>query len=331
MKPDRITRLLELLMMLQSDAAMDIHRIADELGISRRTVFRDLNVLKSVGVPFDVVSNQGYRISSVFFFPPTQLKASEAMGLMMLLKLAWNQKHHPFVAQAIKAIRKMLATAPPAVREVCSELIEDVSVFSPRLTLTDAQMNRVSAILHAIGEHRVIECICHGTTKKPQQLRIKPYHLSFSELSWYVIAENESDQFQTLSVSNLSDVKLTEDRFTPLENFSIAGYLGKAWRLLPEGTLYNIELVFSRTITPYVTSTQWHPSQQYRLLPDRSSIVTFEVDGLSEITHWIWGFGEQVTVKRPMELRNRITSMCRAILQQHKGRRDGEPPVAQAG
>lgn len=314
-KSERLVRLLELVTMFQSGVVPDVDTASEALGISRRTFFRDLNILKESGIPCYHDSTQGYRISSAFFMPPIQLQASEAIGLMLLLKLAWDQKHHPFIAQATAAIRKFLATAPLPIRDVCAELTNDISIFTPRLTVGDAQAERVSTLLHAIGERKIVECQHYGIADCPTRLEIKPYHLAFSDMSWHLIAHcGENLGVRTLRMSDLSGVRLLPRHYADQPAFDIQSYIGNAWRLMPEGKTYSIELLFDAAITPYITSVQWHPTQQHRVQPDGSCIMSFEIDGLSEITNWIWGYGIQVRVLKPAALRERIRQRCQDLL-----------------
>ena len=47
----------------------------------------------------------------------------------------------------------------------------------------------------------------------------------------------------------------------------------------------------------------WHKTQQTQRLSDKALLFTVQVDGLTEISRWILGFGDQVIVEEPVELR----------------------------
>ncbi len=66
----RICRLMLLMRMLQSGRCYSANELADELEVSRRTIFRDLAVLEATHIPyyFDE-QRRGYRISKDFRFP----------------------------------------------------------------------------------------------------------------------------------------------------------------------------------------------------------------------------------------------------------------------
>ena len=80
--------------------------------------------------------------------------------------------------------------------------------------------------------------------------------------------------------------------------------------MIPEGKLYNIRLRFAPKVARNVTEVQWHPTQQSKFNEDGSVDVEFRVDGLGEIIWWILGYGDQVEVIKPAELRRRIVEVA---------------------
>lgn len=81
----RLARLLRVMTLVRGRLARTAADLAGELGVSPRTVFRDLEALGLAGVPcrFDAEAG-GYRIDGDFFLPPVQLTLGEAMALSVL-------------------------------------------------------------------------------------------------------------------------------------------------------------------------------------------------------------------------------------------------------
>jgi len=48
---------------------------------------------------------------------------------------------------------------------------------------------------------------------------------------------------------------------------------------------------------------------------DGSALVEFRVDGLSEITWWVLGYGDQVRVLSPKNLRKRILEIAENVVK----------------
>ncbi len=86
MPAERIQRLLWLITLLQRNEPNTTESLMHELGVSWRTLFRDLQTLEEAGVPHRHDRAEGYRIDKAFYLPPINLTVSETLGLMLLGK-----------------------------------------------------------------------------------------------------------------------------------------------------------------------------------------------------------------------------------------------------
>lgn len=97
--------------------------------------------------------------------------------------------------------------------------------------------------------------------------------------------------------------------------FDIHEYLGRAWSMEPEGRIYNIKLRFLPETADEVAGVQWHSTQAVNRNDDGSATIQFRVDGLSEITWWILGFGDKVQVLAPAVLKKRIARIAKNVVK----------------
>ena len=115
MNVKRITRLLQLLQMLQSGSGRNADGLAADCGVSRRTVFRDLEALRVAGVPIaydDEVDR--YSIPGSYFLPPINFTAAEAMSLLALSGEMGRSDRLPFYEPAQAAALKLAGSLPGA-------------------------------------------------------------------------------------------------------------------------------------------------------------------------------------------------------------------------
>ena len=85
MKRTKVGRLISILTTIQSGQKFDADCLADMLDVSRRTIYRDLNELESVGVPYRFDGKDGcYKIDPDFFLKPLDLSLQEALSLLLL-------------------------------------------------------------------------------------------------------------------------------------------------------------------------------------------------------------------------------------------------------
>src|SRR5947209_4140244 len=117
----RSTRLLELLIVLQTRTRFTVAEMAAEFAVSRRTMLRDLQALSEMGVPLAASPGPGggYTLIRDRNLLPLSLSADEAIGVILSYEAFQQHAQSPFAVQSLSAITK-LRNAMPA--EVVREL-----------------------------------------------------------------------------------------------------------------------------------------------------------------------------------------------------------------
>jgi predicted DNA-binding transcriptional regulator YafY len=106
----RTSRLFELIRVLRARRMpVTAHYLARELGISQRSVYRDIETLRSLGAPLDGQAGVGYCLREGFFLPEFAFSSDELDAL--ILGLGWvRQRADPALAQCSEsALAKILS------------------------------------------------------------------------------------------------------------------------------------------------------------------------------------------------------------------------------
>jgi predicted DNA-binding transcriptional regulator YafY len=113
----KLARLLELIVLLHGGPSFSVEELSRTLGVSRRTLFRYLNVLSEASVPFyyDQLL-KGYRIRRDFFIAPPRLTADEALALYQGFELALKNGSHPKAREFAIAWSKVESQLPVSLR-----------------------------------------------------------------------------------------------------------------------------------------------------------------------------------------------------------------------
>ncbi len=318
MSRDRLSRLLQLITLLQSGQNRTAADLTDLLGVSRRTLFRDLKTLQDSGIPCYHEPNVGYRIARSFFLPPISLTVPETMGLLLLGKVAITQRGRGYAPQALSAIQKLITTVPGPMREACTELMSHVHIEPHAQAISEKEPAIYATLQECINEARPCDVTYQGPLdEEPMVIRLEPYLLHFSQRAWYVMGRTEMhDEVRVLKLARINEIKTVKARFDRPHNFLPKDKLGLAWQLIPEGKEYDVELLFTAKVAVNVTEVQWHSTQDATILDDGRARVKFRVDGLNEIAWWVCGYADQVEVKKPAKLRKMVQHMlARAALQ----------------
>ena len=75
---NRTERLFSLILLLQNRPSLTSRDLAEHVGVSRRTIFRDLRALSESGVPLTYAEKGGYEILEGYQLPPLMLSARQA-------------------------------------------------------------------------------------------------------------------------------------------------------------------------------------------------------------------------------------------------------------
>ena len=124
-----LARLLQLLMILQSERFPNARRLAEACEVSRRTIYRDLAILEAAGI--EVLyqpERQGYQLARNCWLQPTQLEDNEALALLIMSRMECAQAPFGLVRHAQSGLAKVVQSLPGDLRgriAISGELIAD--------------------------------------------------------------------------------------------------------------------------------------------------------------------------------------------------------------
>jgi len=318
MKSSRITRLMQILTTLQAGKRYAVGDLARLFGTSRRTIFRDLKELEDVGVPYHYDAQAGgYVIEPEFFLPPVDFTLQEAMSLLLLVHKSSGHIQVPFKRSALLAALKLENNLPAGIRKYCSDALRNISTKGGPQAPTDILDKTFAQLQTAIQKKRKVAMNYDSFFEQATiKVELCPYHLFYNNRAWYVIGHSsEHNSIRTFKLNRIRHLEITDECFTGGEKFDLYEYLGRAWSMIPEGRLYHVKLLFLPKVANNVAEVRWHSTQQVTHNLDGSATVEFRVDGLGEITWWVLGYGDQVQVLAPQELRDRIVEIAENMIR----------------
>ena len=123
-------RLLQLVNLLRNRrTVLTAQQLADEFGVSLRTIYRDIQKLESSGIPIEGEAGVGYRIHRSVNLPPLMFDADEVEALMLGVKMvkAWSDSQLSLAAQS--ALHKIVGALPSELKHIGDTLPFKVPVF----------------------------------------------------------------------------------------------------------------------------------------------------------------------------------------------------------
>src|SRR4051812_37180263 len=92
--------------------------LAAELGVSLRTVYRDIAMLAAEGAPIEGVAGLGYVLRQGFFLPPLMFSEDELDALILGLRMAAGRGDPGLEKAADDALAKIVAVLPAEREDV---------------------------------------------------------------------------------------------------------------------------------------------------------------------------------------------------------------------
>ena len=307
--------------MLQSGRGYNALQLATECQISKRTIFRDLELLREARVPlvYDEVREQ-YRIAPDVLLPPTSFAPDEALSLLLLSQDLGKQEALPFLEPARRAALKVESSLPGTLRDYLRDVGSRIGIRpEPHCELTE-KAGFYQLLVDAIASRHCLRMSYDSFSEEgPVQTKLSPYHLLFSRRSWYVIGRSANHRaVRTFNLNRIQTLAQLDEKFTPPRRFTIERFLRNAWSLIAEkGPDYEVVIRFEKKVARNVAEVMWHKTQRIEFQPDGSCIFRVTVSGLREIVWWIMGYSDQALVLEPPLLRDEIARMARRLAERY--------------
>ncbi len=318
MVTERLRRLLTILKLLQTGRATP-DSLARDCGLSRRTIFRDIEAIRTAGLPLVFNEEQRrYYLAQDFFLKSTHFTPAEALALITLALEIGDNSKFPFFAAARDASLKLVSVLPQELKEYVASFGDSVQyLVEPRNPL-DEHENQFDLLLKSYSQRLAVN-ITYQSPAEPEDMRLvlHPYVIFFSRRSWYVVGRSSLHQeARTFNVGRIRAIEPTGESFVVPSQFKLDRYLGNAWHLIPEpGRDSQVVLRFSPKVAQNVSEVDWHKTQKIVPLDDGGIEYHVTVSGVNEIAWWVLGYGKEVEVVSPPSLRRIIRQHVEKMAQ----------------
>jgi predicted DNA-binding transcriptional regulator YafY len=127
-------------------------RLAEELEVSVRTIYRDVRTLAELGAPIEGEAGLGYLLRSGFFLPPLMFGPDELESLVLGARWVKEQGDPALASAADRALAKIATASPKDLRD----MMADTQLWAPRFYKNPAVSTVLKPIREAIrSEHKI--------------------------------------------------------------------------------------------------------------------------------------------------------------------------------
>jgi predicted DNA-binding transcriptional regulator YafY len=198
---------------------MTVPELAQELGVSQRTIFRDLNAVRARGFSIDGSAGRGGGVSldgdSVLL--SAQLATSELVALLLSAAVARSAPWMPFASKADDAIAKLEGALPRArVREL-RRVLARIVIGAPASARLVSSMKEVEAGLLDVFERAFTLGVMLGFEYQDgdgqkSERRVEPQAMLVRAPLWYVMAwDTQKDAMRLFRMDRIHTARAIED------------------------------------------------------------------------------------------------------------------------
>jgi predicted DNA-binding transcriptional regulator YafY len=311
------TRLITLIMLLQRQPNQKATELAEQLGVSVRTIQRYIGMLDEMGIPVyaERGPHGGYSLVRGYRMPPLVFAPEEAVAVYLGTSLVGEMWGQLYEDAARGALAKLDNVLPNEQRH---------EVAWARRTLLATGLHRadhaplvplLEKLRRATHERRRVWMIYRGRQQpEPIEREVDPYALVHRWGWWYVVGYCHLRQaHRSFRVDRVVDLALLDETFSLPDDFDVQAYLATEphvqptiqarLRFAPEGALSALD-----------DRAMWDSVDEQ---DDGSVIVAFAVPNLEAAARMVLSYAPHAVVLKPDELRALVSERARAIVAQY--------------
>lgn len=325
-------RLMAITLLLQARGKMTAKRLSNILGVSTRTIYRDIITLSLAHVPVSMEYGPGggYYLPDNYHLESAIFTREEAISLILSADVSGNYNLFAGDTDLHKALVKLEAFLPEEyridVRTAREHILFDTSAWC-NASAPPTHLETIRAAL--LGTYQMdilypdVHCDMCASTGVVWH-HIEPYGLVFKALSrrhvrtgrWYLVAFCSGCQsFCTFRVNDIEQATVCEEAITLRPNFNLAKY----W--------YEVSKQLAKQQPPIALKLHVTASARYGLLhgdvtvlqelSHGSAVVQVNAESLDDAISYALGLGAEATILEPQQVRIAVASTALAITEKY--------------
>jgi predicted DNA-binding transcriptional regulator YafY len=318
----RASRLVNLLLLLQTRGRMTAAELARELEVSVRTVHRDVEALSEAGVPVyaDRGPHGGVRLVDGYRTRLTGMTGEEAEALF-LSGLPGPAAELGLGTVVASSRLKVLASLPPELRARATRLVERFHLDAAGWFQASESVPYLAMLSEAVWEIRQVRIVYERGDKMVERT-VDPLGIVLKAGVWYLVGSTDG-QIRTYRVSRVSSADVLETRFDRPDGFDLVSYWSESSaayerdapraeftiRIRPDRLDRLASVVGDRNVAAAERLSQPDPEGWLRL--------RLRIGWPNEVPGQLLALGEDIEILEPQDLRARVIDLARDVVRRY--------------
>ncbi len=312
----RADRLLSALLLLQAHRRLTGRALAERLEVSPRTVHRDMEALAAAGVPVFALrgARGGWALEPGWTTSVPGLDDAEVRALLMAQPRVLGDR--PLAAAAERALAKLMASLPRALRERAATMRERLYVDPHGWRGTAEDLSMLPLVQDAVARDRKLAMRYRSAGREAAERTVSPLGLVAKASAWYLVALAAAG-LRTYRVSRIESALVLEDPAERPAGFDLAAYwTASNDRLDRERRQYAATLRLEPGAARWLRMFQRTTMSDDVAADDRPGWPTLiaHFDREEEAVFVVLGLGPNVDVIAPDRLRQLVLQSAEAVV-----------------
>ncbi len=310
-----------LLLLLEHPEGLPVRELCKRLGAHRATIHRDLKEMSREYPIYDAGGRWFVRREAFRVQVPLNLHEAMALYLAVRMMATRTDKHNPHAASALRHLAGALESVADRIAAFI-RLSAEVMEQTEGRRQDPRYLQVLETLTRAWAEGRKVRVWHrHEATRRVYEYVFAPYFIEPYPIGQtaHVIGYREPPgKLRTFKIERIERVELLPDRYTIPEDFDPREILRDAWGIwFTDKEPVEVVLRFHPRVANRVLETVWHPSQETAYDDQGWLLWRAKVAEPQEMLPWIRGWGADVEVLAPEDLRRRLRAETRVMAERY--------------
>jgi predicted DNA-binding transcriptional regulator YafY len=311
--PTPTRRLLELLELLQANPAVTGREIAERLAIDARTVRRDIEALRELGIPVEGQRGVGggYAMRPGFRLPPLMLNDEEAVAVALGVVAAGRLGLAGSPESAAAALGKIHRALPDALRRRVQSLEAALDFTAAATSAAPVPGEAALELAEAIRRRRRVRTGYRSFSGERTRRELSPHGLVVHSGRWYLAAHDHTrGELRTFRVDRMRRIAVTDvPALAPPEGFDAVAYVSTSLARVPWP--WEVEVLLDLRFDQ--AARRLHGTLAELVDADGGTLLRMRVTSLDWMASVLAGLDCGFTIRRPDELRTSVRALAERL------------------
>lgn len=220
----RADRLFQIIQGLHHDRAVTARHLAEQLEVSERTIYRDIQDLSLSGVPITGETGLGYRLMKGFHLSPLMFNEEELAALLLGARMVQTWTDKSLARAAHQAMAKIEHVIPDHLKPE----LERQEIMVPAFPFSFTVSDELEVLRGAIKQQRKVHFDYRREDSQQSNRTVHPLGLFYWGKVWTLVAWCElRDGFRHFRLDRMSNIASLEDRYESVAGRTLQDFLAQ--------------------------------------------------------------------------------------------------------